>query len=327
MKNKRALLLFLLLSETFWLFTPKTALAFSCTSNGVQIGGSGTFTIPVDVTLSKLTNEIILTDMSTYTTCHGVVNTSYQDALKVTGTTLSSTLSGLGFSGFIVVGGSSYNFPATNQCIWPDGNCTVSTGVIETRLNVKIGMHRLDDGRWNSSTLPVGTEIARLSVLQRGLYARAYMAWGAPKTWIFTLRNPLVIPAYSCSVNNPNQTVNLPRVNKTDIQSNGIGKYPEATLFKINLTCDPQTTVSVKFDGAAMEGKDDVLANTSSGNDSIGVQMLFNEDPITLGQNMRVIENSQEQETLALEAYYYYNGGAVNAGEISSVTTFTFVYN
>lgn len=84
-----------------------------------------------------------------------------------------------------------------------------------------------------------------------------------------------MIPAYACTVNNPNLTISLPAVQKADLQNNGAGRYPAETPFSLNLTCEPNTTVSVQFDETTMSGKDDVLANTSSGNDATGIQVLF----------------------------------------------------
>jgi hypothetical protein len=300
---------------------PKSALAFSCTSNGVSIVGTGTFTIPIDVTLNKSTDSIVLTDMSQYTNCFG--QTGYNDALRTTGASISPLLTGLGFSGFANIYGTSYNFPLSMQCVWPDAGCSTNYPNIQyTPVGVQIGMRRTSASSMNGITLPAGTEIARLSIQQRSI-----STWGWDKTWIFTLKNSLVIPAYTCTINNPNLTVNLPSVKKTDLQNNGVGRYPAATPFNLNLTCDPDTTVSVKFDGTSIAGKDNILANTSTGNDAVGIQMVFNGNPITLGQTLQVINNSQAQETLSFNAYYYYNGGVLSGGPVTSVATYTLSYN
>lgn len=306
---------------------PKAALAFSCTSNGVGIGGSGTFTIPIDVALTKTTSSIILTDMSTYTSCFG--QNGYTDALRTTGATISPILTGLGYSGFAEIYGTRYNYPLGMVCAWPDASCSTNYPNLQsTPVMVKIGMQRVSAVSGVGVTIPAGTEIARLQVQQRSnLGVAGQVNWGWDKTWIFTLKSQLVIPAYTCTLNNPNQTVTLPAVKKADLQNNGVGRYPETSPFYINLTCDPQTTVAVQFDGTAMTGKDDVLANSSPGNDSTGIQVLFNNSPVKLGQSLQTIANSQAQEKLTFNASYYYNGGAVSAGLVSSVATLTFKYN
>lgn len=134
-------------------------------------------------------------------------------------------------------------------------------------------------------------------------------------------------PDLTCTVSNPNQTITLPTVNAKDLKSNGAGKYPAAMPFNLFLNCNPQTTVSVKFEGNSMAGSDDVLANTSSGNDSVGVQMVFNNTPVKWGQDLLVINSAQAQESLTFNAHYYYNGGDISGGSVTSVTTFTFSYN
>ena len=297
------------------------AMAFSCTSNGVSIGGTGTFNIPVDVVLDKTTDRIILTDMSSYTTCGGFKG--YRDALKVTGASISSKLTSIGFTGFANIFNSTYSFPLGDYCVWPDASCSTNfTDGKNIPVNVQIGMQRTSYNNITGITIPAGTEIARFSVIQR-----SHSDWGWNKRWVFVLKNKLVIPAYTCSVSNPNQTVTLLPVRKAEIINNGAGKYPDATPFSINLSCEPDTTVSVKFEGATMPGKTDVLSNASSGNENIGIQMLFKNSPVVLGNTLRVVDNAQEQERMSFDAYYYYNGNSsIKAGDVTAVTTFTLTY-
>ncbi len=75
-----------------------------------------------------------------------------------------------------------------------------------------------------------------------------------------------------------------------------------------------------------MSGKNDVLANTSSDNDAVGIQILYNNEPVTLGENISITGSSQAQLILPFNAYYY-NGGAIKAGPVTAVATFTFSYN
>lgn len=146
-------------------------------------------------------------------------------------------------------------------------------------------------------------------------------------TWNLTTKNELVIPAYTCAWTNPNQTVTLDQVAARNLRANGAGRYPQPHTFAVNLTCEPQTTVTMKFEGTTMTGKNDVLANTSPGNDSVGVQVLFNNNPIVYGQDLQVIANSQAQEDLTFNAYYYYDCGTIEAGELNAIATVTLTYN
>lgn len=328
MKKCRLVLSFLLLS-CICLMPYKHAMAFSCTSNGIQIAGTGTFTVPVNVALNKSSTSIVLSDLGQGTTCTGDTGTYYQDALELTGAILSPQLSAIGFSGFAIVNGTNYDFPLPTVCIWPDSNCSVLMKSPYTApVNIQIGIRRLVPGNWTASTVPAGTEIARFSVLQRGRdTAESNITWGQEKTWIFVLNNTLSIPAYTCAINNPNQTVNLPPALMTEIRRNGAGTLPSATPFQINLSCDPQTTVSIQFDGATMSGREDVLQNASPGNSNVGVQIFSKSSLVVFGKALQVIDNALQQESLSFNASYYYAGGDVSGGVITSVATFTFTYN
>jgi type 1 fimbria pilin len=55
--------------------------------------------------------------------------------------------------------------------------------------------------------------------------------------------------------------------------------------------------------------------------------MVFNNTPVKLGQDLLVINSAQAQESLTFNAHYYYNGGDISGGSVTSVTTFTFSYN
>lgn len=333
-----ATLIYVLLAISLCVFI-KNANAFGCTSNGLSIGGNGTFTIPVDITLTKSSTDVLLTDLSAYTTCSGYLGwagsggPAANDALRTYGSSsFSSVLASNGFIGYAVLPTGRFNFPLpTGQCVWPDGRCTYdsSTTLTTKPIYIQIGMVRNAISTGVSTTIPAGTEIARFTLEQRGTVGGAPPTWGnGIKTWVFTLKNPLIIPSYTCQINNPNQTVVMPPVNLTDIKNNGAGRYPAMKGFNIALTCDPHTVVSMKFDGTSMQGHNDVLANSDTGNNAIGIQVMYNNAPVILGVNSRVISDAQAQETLAFNAAYYFNGdSALHAGPVSSVATVTFTYN
>lgn len=311
----------LLLALTCVAVFPRAASAFSCTSNGVAIGGSGTFTIPIDVTIDKISTNILLTDLSKYTTCEGHPDTFYKDALRSNNASISSSIINAGFAGYVDLDGTEYPVPPGTVCVWPDNNCSTTTGHVTNPLKIKIGIKKIRNTT-TSLTLPAGTEIATFGVQQRSANT-----WGWSKTWRFTLKSELVIPTYACQVNNPNQTVTLTSVSNVDLRNNGAGTYPTAKPFNINLDCDPQTTVSIQFDGTAMPGNPNILANTTAGNDSVGIQINHNGTPINLGTPLQIVANAGTHESLAFDGHYFYNGGAISPGAVTSVATFTMTYN
>lgn len=326
MKRNKLIFLSVLVSLITALFLPRMAFAFGCTSAGIGIGGTGSFTIPITVTLSKTSNEIILTDMSTYTTCSG--QTGYMDALRLaTGTgILSSQLTALGYSGFIsnngITAGNDFPLGIAN-CVWPQNasNCTEAPSLAP--LRVKIGMRRGAVMNSRGITIPAGTEIATFAVDQRSV-----STWGWRKTWHFVLAAPLVIPGYTCQIDNPEQTVELEGVRSQDLINHGAGTYPDKNKnFTVDLTCDQADKITMQFDGTTMAGHADVLANTQSGNNAVGIQVLFNGTPIKYGEQIQVKTNPSPHESLAFDAHYFYSGGQVNAGPVGALATMSFTYN
>lgn len=204
----------------------------------------------------------------------------------------------------------------------------ISLAEITIPINAQIGIKRAtNSGSWGTaSTLSANTEIARM--VSQFRYSGSDVWRTNTVTWVFTLKDELVIPAYTCSITQYDKNVTLPEVKRSDIVSHGAGRYLNAKKeFKFNLVRDPQTTVSVTFEGTPLSGTDNVLKNTLTGNDNIGVQMLFSDDtPVKLATKYPVVSSAQASEILNLNAYYYYKGGAVSSGPVKANTTFTFDY-
>ncbi|MBV8873905.1 MAG: hypothetical protein JO014_14435 [Metakosakonia sp.] len=96
-----------------------------------------------------------------------------------------------------------------------------------------------------------------------------------------------------------------------------------------NFACDEQTTVSVTFEGDTLSGTGTgtVLRNKLSGNDNIGIQLLFNDStPVKMTEKIEVAYSAQSTELLSFNAYYYYKGGNISRCSVKANTTFTFEY-
>ncbi|XXD07994.1 fimbrial protein [Klebsiella sp. R445] len=302
---------------------PNAAMAFRC----VPSGG----VVYVDVNLSNATDDIIIKDLSENVSCSGIA--SYKDALRTTSTStyISPELKNLGYKGFVKIFNDTYLMPVGYRCVWLDTACSPPpTGWFPLRL--AIGMRQINPTSQAGINIPAGTEIASLRVEQRSNMGNSSgpLQWSWPITWSFVLNNPMVIPAKTCKVNNPNNTVELSEVKKNALLNNP-GRYPSGKDFNIELECTPQTKVSVKFEGTTMPGQDSVLANQTTGDGSagasVGIQMLYDNNPVTLGQPLQVLSNAQSSEQLPFSAHYYYNGGAdIQAGNVTATTTFNFTY-
>lgn len=307
--------------------------AFDCYNNSDKVTNSSkTFTQQiVPVSLSKNTLDATVINMSSYAYCYGDPGPNYYDALRTTSLTISESLTSLGFAGYVQYnGGTKYDASSNQVCIWPDNSCTIasSSGSKSIPIYATVGIKRSSgSGAWQSGmTIPAGTEIARLVTQMRIMksWSSAYV------TWSFILKSDLVIPAYTCSITQYDKSVTLPDVRRSDIIANGTGRYPNAKKeFKFDLACEPQTSVSVTFDGDTLSGTgtDSVLKNKLNGNDNVGIQLLFNDStPVKMTEKLEVASSAQSSQLLNFNAYYYYKGGEINNGPIKANTTFTFEY-
>lgn len=300
------------------------ALAFGCTTNGSYGGSGSAWTVQVAPPVLKKDTQsyVTITDMASYVSCNGTTS----DNLRTLTASVDSTLASYGFTGVININGTRYDMPAVGYYIWPYPLSSATLNGSAT-LKVKLELKRATAGSWKTGvTLPAGTTIATFVAQQR-----SSSTWGWNDTWTFKLNAPLVIPAYTCNVTSTaNRSITLPRVSKSDLQSNGNGRYNNSkTRFSFNLDCDELATVKVAFSGPMMTGKNDVLANQESGNDNVGVQVVPSGSSTATkfdGSFTNMIDSAQEQESLDFDAYYYYNGGSVSSGPVKALATYTFEY-
>ncbi|CAI1072265.1 fimbrial protein [Serratia quinivorans] len=149
--------------------------------------------------------------------------------------------------------------------------------------------------------------------------------------------NPIVLPAVtfnvnvtSCTVNNATIPVSLGNVQKSDFT--GIGSTAAETAYNITLNCSTGTPVKLTLEGTADSSKaTGVLALTSAGTSGVasglGVQLLRNNTPVTLGSLISIgTTTSAGAYSIPLTARYYQTGSTVTAGSANSTATFTLTY-
>lgn len=267
---------------------------------------------------------------STY--CSGTA-TSYQyDALRINSFTPNSIFTSRGFTVDVSVGGGSWANP-TNTCIWPSSNTGYNCGgssMSDSGNTRSIAVRVRRTGTGSFTTIPAGTTIATIVIWQR-----SNNTWsGSGGWWQITLTyysNSAINPSIpTCAINSFDESVILPPVSRTDLVSHGIGRYTAATKeFNINLKeCKDKPKISVKYTGDTMTGTgtDTVLANKTSGNDNVGIQIFYNGSAIKIGDKLTTITSTQANENLKFNSYYYFKGGAVSAGPIQSNAEFTMSY-
>lgn len=331
----RRILLFLIL-----LIWGAEAQAFDCMANGKRVTNSSyvyTFSVNPGI-LNKSSDNISLINLGAFVNCAGNPGGSWNDALSIDSLSLiSDELQKRGFTAFIEINNDGIQrtqITPKTVCLWWNANCSSGPNTDTTRaiLSTKIGIKRnANSGIWrNATTISAGTEIAKLTTQMRtGGWINAYL------TFRLVLSADLVIPATTCNVDNYNKKVILEEANLSDIISHGVGRYTgKTTEFNYLLTCDIATSVSVKLEGMPLSSSsgpiNNVLANNVDATKNIGVQVLFNNTPMSVlvsDPAVTVINSAQANETLKFKAYYYYNGDSgTAAGPVKSLATITFDY-
>jgi type 1 fimbria pilin len=332
-QSKLGVLVFLL--AVVFIGSTKSFAYFTCYSDSASTTeASATYTVMVDAAvLNKSISDAVLSDMSTYARCTGYPTSAWKDGLRVSSFSYDSSLTDAGFEAYLQYQNGAKNAPpAANVCLWPDASCsatyTSTTVALDRPIYAKLGVKRITaSDRWRAgSTIPAGTQIARLvtQMRQSGNWSSAYV------TWLFVLKSDMITPAYTCSITQYDKSVTLPAVKRSDIVSNGTGRYPNAKKeFTFDLACEPKTAVSVTFDGDILSGTgtDSVLKNKLSGNDNVGIQLLFNDNtPVKMSEKLQLVTSAQATQLLSFNAYYYYKGGAISGGPVKANATFTFDY-
>lgn len=304
----------------------KNTMAFHCYSYGK------TYEMAAANIPKKTTDAALATDAFS-TGCEG--NTTYgtYDAMRIERVTVNAAVQSAGYVVEFSLGGSGWlsSWSVIYACIWPTGNtsynCTSVTGTMANIRSIRMRLRRNSNADI-ITPIPDNTIIANISAIQR-----SGGIWGGKDTKSINVSAKLVgqlttvVP--TCDVKNFDSNVPLPDIKRTDLENHGAGRYTGVTKeFNINLACEYKPKVSVKFDGEKMPGvtSEDVLVNKLSGNDNVGVQIVYNSNPLKIGSNVAVINSAEASETLKFNAYYYYKGGTVQSGSIKSQTEFTFSY-
>ena len=309
-------------------FISQSAMAFHCISYG-QTYDMAAADIP------KKTTDAALASGSFSTTCYGNTNYGTYDAMRIERVKVNAAVQSAGYVVEFSLGGSGWlsSGSVIYACIWPQGNTSyncnsvIGSGTSGTTRSIRMRLRRNSNADI-ITPIPDNTIIATISAIQR-----SGGIWGGKDTKSINVSAKLigkmttVVP--TCDVKNFDSNVPLPDIKRTDLENHGAGRYTGVTKeFNISLACEYQPKVSVKFDGDKMPGvtSEDVLVNKLSGNENVGVQIVYNSNPLKIGSNVAVINSAGANEALKFNAYYYYKGGTIQSGSIKSQTEFTFTY-
>ncbi|EAW0683921.1 fimbrial protein [Salmonella enterica] len=140
----------------------------------------------------------------------------------------------------------------------------------------------------------------------------------------------VVVNSASCVLNSKNINVDLGKqILGTHLVHPGDTSSPVG--FNIDLTCDPNTNVNVLFSGATVSGDNTTLAlnnqTDSTSAQGVGVQVLYNEQPITFGTLLPTMQNvAQGSVILPFQAQILRLNEELKAGEVNATATFEMIY-
>lgn len=326
LKNTIAFLIFV-----FFAGASSSAFAFYCSNATFDSGSGGSYysnknnavSVPRQgaVTLSLTSNTI---------NCYEGAQREY---LRVESVTLNPKLVTAGFTASTLkIGSQEYAYPFTTaigQCIWPAGGCNAAMNDRSAAISgaIKRAGSGPDLTMANGETL-----LTVVTVLYSNVSGVNRKYTEHTNTLYYRLAGAITPATYTCDITNPdNNVVTLPTIKRSDIVSQNIGKIAASkTEFNFQLQCQPGTVVhmSLQDNGNVMTGTgtDSVLKNRNAGNEDIGFQIFKDTTPLQFGTSYSISDNTDANELLKLNAYYYWRGGAVQAGKVKSNAQFDFTY-
>jgi len=166
--------------------------------------------------------------------------------------------------------------------------------------------------------------------ISTGTLIRMYMA-SSPRVYYatMTLTGGTIVRA-ACTVTTT--SIPVPLGDKMTSEFTGVGYTSKNTSFSIPLNCSANTRVKVTIDGTAdPSGVKGVIALSPSASETVakgvGVQILYNNAPITLGSLITVGTAGNGAYNIPLIGRYYQTAAKVIGGKANATATFTMTYN
>lgn len=138
------------------------------------------------------------------------------------------------------------------------------------------------------------------------------------------------ITTVACSINTTNITVPLDDVLPANLTS--ISTTAKPKTFNVGLNCAAGARVNMIMTGTQNRdtSASGVLDLTGAGNadvaTGVGIQILYNGTPVTLGNNMVLKTSAGGQESFPFTAQYYQTRSTVTAGSANSTATLNLTY-
>jgi type 1 fimbria pilin len=222
----------------------------------------------------------------------------------------NTSIPGVGIS-IISSNGYVFSNPPSVQSLSP--NAIVNAPGITVKL-VKTG--KITSGIW------VGRDLAMLTLgngSQTFTYSTIYNFKWTPK-----------VVEVACSITTPNITVPLDDVLSSDLTSPGTTARPKT--FNVGLNCNAGTRVNAKLTGTqnSSTSVNSVLQLTGAGSagvaSGVGIQLLYNNVPLELNNNITLKTSTGDLETFPFTAQYYQTAARVTGGTANTTATLEMTY-
>jgi type 1 fimbria pilin len=140
----------------------------------------------------------------------------------------------------------------------------------------------------------------------------------------------MTISVLACTLSTPSISVPL-----GNVQANlftGVGSTPGTKSFNLGLNCDAGTKVNVSMSGSQNTdtANTSVLALSGAGNadvaKGVGAQILYNNAPLKIGENLLLKTSTGGVETYGFQARYFQTLAKVMPGKANATATLNITY-
>lgn len=156
---------------------------------------------------------------------------------------------------------------------------------------------------------------------------------GSPslKSYTVTLGNDVPVTAAGCSLKTQSINIKLDDISDTELVS--VGTTAKLKDFDIGLDCEANAPINVQLTGTQNPDTTaaGVLKLTNAGSagvaKGVGIQMLYDNKPMTLNQKVLLKTSAGGLETFTFGAQYYQTKSAVSGGSANATATLDITYN
>lgn len=280
------------------------AQAFTCQANGSTISGSGSITVPVNLTPSVGANENLVVNLANSISCKNDAPKQYTDPIRVgTASAYSGALTN--FTGSLSYHSTSYDFPLSSPTAWvptPNANYVAWPTVL----------YLTPTGAASGVVITAGQIFASLSLQKENT-----STGGVSQTIIWNLKalNTVTVPTGGCDVSARNVTVSLPN-------------YPGTVSVPLTVSCGSSKSLDYYLTGTTTDTAASIFTNTSTDSpaEGVGIQLSNTSGILSTNKNISLGTVGTSAVSLGLTASYARTSGQVTAGNVKSIIGITFVY-